>query len=237
MIRYLIPVAGVLLIASTQVEASTYRGPHFVEPDDAGSSRDTAKDVKTQDGGAVQSMYGTLAGTGGGGFRGFGDYQDVYRINIADPTAFKIEMGDSGLAIPDAMMFLFNEWGNPIMASDNTSSQNFNPILENIDGQFFDEAGIYYLAITSAPSEALFEFGPDNFIPLFNLAENPFGTVGPTDQTWDLKWTDAWSTPDYENFGTYFLNLDGVISMPIPGPGGLAILALAGFAGRRRRRS
>lgn len=235
MIRYLLPVAGVMFLAFSNVEGSTYRGPHFVEPDDAGSSRDTAQDVKTENGGAVQSMSGAL--TGSGGFRDvFGDFQDVYRINIADPGSFKIELQDSSFGIPDAMMFLFNESGNPIMASDNTSSENFNPILHNNEGQFFDQAGIYYLAITSAPSEAMFELGTDNFIPLFNLAENPFGTVGPAQGTEKFKWEDAWSPPtNPSNFGSYILNLDGVIS--IPGPGGLAMLAIAGLACRRRRRS
>ena len=221
-----------LALASTSA-ASVVRGPHFVEPGDAGSSRNTATDVKgSGSSGKVESLYGSLGGGGGVRDPFSGDYQDVYRINVADPNSFKVELEQiSGL---DSMLFLFNEWGNPIMASANTSSQNFNPILDNADGSFFTESGIYYLAITSSPSEALTQVGGDSFVSLFNLAENPFGTVGPSENAYDLKWTDAWSTPAAGNSGAYYMLLDGVASIPTPASLALLVLA-AGHRSRRRR--
>ncbi len=40
---------------------------------------------------------------------------------------------------------------------------------------------------------------------------------------------------DLEKIGLYEIGLTGVVSMPIPGPGGLAVIGLA-MLGRRRRR-
>ena len=239
MFRHILSAVGCIVLTTSLATASTYRGPSYVEPgDDAGSSRDDAADVKNPNGtGQINSISGSL--TGGGGLVNLdGDYQDVFRIFIKDPWAFKIQLGDMGTNIPDSMMFLFNEFGNPVMASDNTSSQNFNPILENLEGEFFNESGIYYLAITSAPSEALIDLGGGAVVPLFNLVEFPFGTVGPAPDAGQYQWTDGWSPPtDSNNTGDYFMYVDGVESLPlVPGPAGLAVLGLAGIMGSRRRR-
>ena len=132
-------------------------------------------------------------------------------------------------------MFLFNEAGNSIMASNNTSAENLDPILSNSDNAFFNESGIYYLAITSAPSEALVQLQSGESIALFNLLNNPFGTVGPAEGTADFQWTSDWTTPDQENFGSYMMLLDGVSS--VPAPAGLALLGIAIIGASRRRRS
>lgn len=212
--------------------ASIDRGPDFIEPGDTGSSRDTAKDVKTEAGGTVSTISGSL---GGGGLRGPGDFQDVYRIRISDPSAFKISLKNSSFDIPDAMLFLFNENGNPIMASNNSDPENLDPVLNNVDNAFFTDAGIYYLAITSAPSEARIELENGESIALFNLVNNPFGTVGPAEGTGDFEWTSEWTPPNPNNFGSYMMLLDGVTS--VPSPAGLAVLGIGLFANRRRRRA
>jgi MYXO-CTERM domain-containing protein len=232
--RFLYLVAGTSVLLAAVAQASTY-GPSFVEPGDAGSTRDTAADVKNADGtGDINFISGELSGSNG--FRsGAGDYQDVYRIFINNPSIFKIELLDVAFGVPDSMMFLFNEFGNPIMASNNADSQTLNPILNNQGNEFFNTPGVYYLAITSAPSEALV-YLDNQFISLFDLANNPFGVVGPAPNTGDFVWDDAWSEPDFGNFGSYMMSVDGVVSLPIPAPAALALLGLAGLAGRRRRR-
>lgn len=224
-------LAAIALIVPA-AHASIDRGPDFIEPGDTGSSRDTAKDVKTEAGGTISTISGSL---GGGGLRGLGDFQDVYRIRISDPTAFKISLKNSSFDIPDAMLFLFNENGNPIMASNNSDPENLDPVLNNADNAFFNESGIYYLAITSAPSEALVQLQSGESIALFNLLNNPFGTVGPAEGTADFQWTSDWTTPDQENFGSYMMLLDGVSS--VPAPAGLALLGIAIIGASRRRRS
>lgn len=239
MTRHLFAAVGCLVFTASFAAASIY-GPsyiEYIEPGDAGSWRGDAADVMNSTGsGTVSSISGSLTG-GGGLVNPDGDYQDVFRIYIKDPWAFKIQLGDMGTNIPDSMMFLFNEFGNPMMASDNTSSQNSNPTLENLEGEFFTESGIYYLAITSAPSEAVIDFGGGAALPLFNLVEFPFGTVGAAPDAGQYQWTDGWSPPtDSNNIGDYFMYVDGVESLPVPGPASLALLGLAGLAGGRRRR-
>ncbi len=235
MTRHLFAAVGCIVLTTSLATASTYRGPSYVEPGDAGSSRDDAANVKNPTGtGAVSSISGSLTGSGGL-LAQDGDFQDVYRIFIKDPFMFKIQLSQSGTSIPDSMMFLFREDGKPVMASNNSGSDNLNPILDNNGGEFFDDAGIYYLAITSAPSQAQVEVD-DTLILLFNLTEFPFGTVGPSQGAEQFQWTDQWTTADPFNSGDYFMFVDGVASLPVPAPAGLAVLGLAGLIGRRRRR-
>lgn len=239
MFRQFLPAVGFVILTASLATASTYRGPSFVEPGDAGSSRDDAVDVKTEDGtGSINSISGSLTGNGGGLLAGEGDFQDVYRIFIKDPFQFKIQLGDTSSNVPDSMMFLFDEQGRPVIASDNSSSQNFNPILDNQGpgGPFFSNPGIYYLAITSAPSQAQGELD-GTLVLMFNLGEFPFGTVPAIEGTEGAVWTSAWTTADPVNKGDYFMNVDGVDSLPlVPAPAGLALLGVAGVLGRRRRR-
>ncbi|MEE2907076.1 MAG: MYXO-CTERM sorting domain-containing protein [Planctomycetota bacterium] len=236
MFRHILPAVGCVVLTASLATASTYRGPSFVEPGDAGNGRDDAVDVKNPDGtGSINSISGSL--TGGGLLATDGDYQDVYRIFIKDPLLFKIQLSNEATNHPDSMMFLFDELGHPLMASDNTSSQNFNPILENQGGQFFNHTGVFYLAITSAPSEA--QAIQDGVLALlFNLGEFPFGTVGPLEGAQSAEWFDQWTPPtNPDHVGDYFMLVDGVESMPnVPSPAGLALLGLAGVLGGRRRR-
>ena len=234
MTRHLFAAVGCLVFTASFAAASTY-GPSYIEPGDAGSSRDDAADVKNPTGsGTVSSISGSLSGNGGL-LTQDGDFQDVFRIFVKDPFQFKIELSQMGTNVPDSMMFLFREDGRPVMASDNSGTDNFNPILDNNGGQFFDDVGIYYLAITSAPSQAQVEVD-ETLILLFNLTEFPFGTIAPAQNAEQFQWTDQWTTADPANSGVYFMFVDGVESLPVPGPASLALLGLAGLAGGRRRR-
>lgn len=233
MIRHTASLLAAFVLLVPAAQASIDRGPDFIEPGDTGSSRDTATDVKTEANGPVSTISGSLGG--GGGFRGLGDFQDVYRIRISDPAAFQITLKNSAFDIPDAMLFLFNENGNPIMASNNSNPDNLDPILTNANNAFFDQSGIFYLAITSAPSEARVQLNNDESVALFNLLNNPFGTVGPAEGTADFEWTSDWTPANPENFGSYLMLLNGVSS--VPAPAGLALLGLGLLGGRRRTRS
>ena len=72
---------------------------------------------------------------------------------------------------------------------------------------------------------------------MFNLFEHPNGVVGPAEGAGEAIWSDLWSEPDSSNVGSYIMDVDGVVSMPIPAPGALAVLVMAGLGTRRRRRN
>ncbi len=233
------PAAAMAVLA---ISGLALAGPTFDEPPggDAGTSRDDAKDVKTDSGqGPVGLISGSLTGTST--LTGYGDYQDVYRIYIADPTMFRAETyGDIGSNNPlhNPMLYLFNEAGQGIMANDNEHQDTGMSKLVNEDasGQpIFTGAGIYYLAITSGPSEALTEIGNDP-VPIFGMGMpgNDVGLVLPRPEYGSFSWT-GWTNPDFENFGDYEIGLGGVMSLPIPAPGAIALIGLAAIRGRRRR--
>ncbi|MDP7070941.1 MAG: hypothetical protein QF561_06295 [Phycisphaerales bacterium] len=235
----LIRPAAVVLAISGLAAA----GPTFDEPPggDAGTSREDAKDVKTDSGeGEVGVIRGSLTGTSALA-GGYGDYQDVYRIYIADPTVFRAEtFGDINGTHPlsDPMLYLFNEAGQGIMANNNVHTQTGMSKLVNQDAsgqQIFTEAGIYYLAITSAPSEALADIGGD-LIPIFEMGldGNDTGLVLPRADAAQYPWVD-WTFPNFENYGMYEIGLQGVESMPIPAPAAMALLGVAAMGSRRRR--
>ena len=231
------------LVAVAFVTASATAGPIFDEPPggDAGNSLTTATNVSTTSGtGSVGLVKGEIKG-GSGLVGGGGDFQDLYRIYIADPLHFSAEtLGlDVNNEHRDPMLFLFNEAGHGIMAMNNVGNDNLHAKLVNDDGHgnaLFTEAGIYYLAITSALSEATVLFG-NEILPLFEmgLPDNQFGQVVPRGD-WAQLSLDGWTPPtDYENIGLYEIGLNGVESMPVPAPAGLALLGLAALSRRRRR--
>jgi MYXO-CTERM domain-containing protein len=220
--------------------ASAVAGPVFDEPPggDAGTTREDAKDVKASNGGSVGVITGSLTGSSGL-MGGYGDYQDVYRIYIEDPMQFRAETAylGGGEALRDPMLFLFNEAGQGIIANNDVDDGVLGSKIHNDAGNgeyFFTEPGIYYLAITSALSEATAEVGGDP-LALFEmgLPSNQTGIIQPRETWSQYSWT-AWTTPsDFSNFGTYEIMLNGVGS--VPGPAGMAVLGLAAI-GRRRRR-
>jgi len=223
--------------------ATATAGPIFDEPPggDAGNTIDTAEDVRTATGeGDIGLIKGEIKGSGGY-VGGFGDFQDLYRIYIADPLQFSAQtfaLEPQG-GLRDPMLYLFDEQGRGIMAMNNIGDEELQAKLVNDDGNgnlLFDTPGIYYLAITSAMSEATVLY-QNEIVPLFEmgLSEHQVGQVVPH-APWFAEPLAGWTPPtDYENIGLYEIGLTGVVSLPIPGPGGLAVLALATL-GRRRRR-
>ncbi|MDP6986472.1 MAG: hypothetical protein QGG74_00375 [Phycisphaerales bacterium] len=234
---------GLVAVATLAVSVATAAaGPIFDEPPggDAGNSLSTAEDVKTDDGtGPIGVIKGELKGTNGF-VGGYGDYQDLYRIFIADPAVFSAETFalDPQVGLRDPMLYLFDEQGRGIAAMNNLDGDNLQATLVNssANGPLFTAPGVYYLAITSAMSEATVLYG-DEIVPLFEmgLQEHQVGQVLPHG-AWAGAPLSGWTPPtDFENVGLYEIGLSGVESLPVPAPAGLAILGLAAF-GRRRRR-
>jgi len=229
-----------MCLAAMAMGSSAVAGPVFDEPpgEDAGSSKETAKDVKSSTGGQVGTIRGSLAGTSG--LLGTpGDWQDVYRIKIEDAGTFRAEtywLGGND-SLRDPMLYLFDVEGKGLIANNNVHAESTQSKIFNDDGtggHYFLGEGFYYLAITSAMTEPTIEFGGD-IVPLFEmgLQEHQTGIVQPRESWGFVPWSDGWTdVTDYENTGLYEIGLTGVGS--VPAPGALALLAL-GFRGRRRR--
>jgi len=231
--QWMTGLAVLCLVGSTALA-----GPEWEEPTggDAGNTIQTASDVGASGGGYVGIIRGKLDGNAGGGGFMEGDYQDMFRINIVDPGMFLVETVGVQFGLPDPMLFLFNRDGFGIAASNDIDNGYFQSKIDVNDPNMpiFLEAGIYYLAITAATSEALGHFGGE-VGPIFHMGEHQVGQVGPSGvfaQSPLSGWTDP-SSP--ENYGFYEIMVHGVGS--VPAPGALALLGLAGIASRRRRRT
>lgn len=234
---------GLVAVAALAVFVATASaGPIFDEPPGGtGNSTSTATSVVTADGtGDIGLIKGELKGSGGF-VGGYGDYQDVYRIYIADPSVFSAQTFalDPQSGLRDPMLYLFDEQGRGIAAMNNLNGDDLQARLHNGDGAgnpLFTEPGIFYLAITSAMSEPTALFGGE-IVPLFEmgLPEHQTGQVLPHGG-WGGEPFTGWTAPtDPENIGLYEIGLSGVVSLPIPAPAGLAVFGLAAL-GRRRRR-
>jgi MYXO-CTERM domain-containing protein len=226
-------------LAPCVISAAALAGPEWEEPTggDAGNTLSTASNVSASNGGYVGVIRGKLDGNTGNGLVG-GDFQDLFRINIVDPGMVLFETIGLDGGLPDPMLFLFNREGFGLAASNNIDQGFFQSKIDANDANMplYLEAGIYYLAITAAASEPTGRIG-DEFGPIFEmgLSEHQVGQWGPSgdfaDSTLD-GWTDNWLP---ENFGAYEIMVHGIGS--VPAPGAFALLGLAGFSARRRRRS
>ena len=222
------------------VTVTALAGPEWEEPTggDAGNTLTTASNVGATNGGGVGVIRGKLDGNSGGGGLTGGDYQDMFRINIVDPGMFLVETVGLDSGLPDPMLFLFNRDGFGIAASNNIDQGFFQAKIDANDSNtpLFLEAGIYYLAITAAASEALGRIG-DITGPIFEmgLSEHQFGQWGPSGEFAQASlegWTDNWYP---ENYGSYEILLHGVGS--VPAPAAIALLGFAGLIPTRRRRA
>ena len=222
------------------VTVAALAGPEWEEPTggDAGNTLTTASNVSATGGGYVGVIRGKLDGNSGGGGLTGGDYQDMFRINIVDPGMFLVETVGLDSGLPDPMLFLFNRDGFGIAASNNIDQGFFQAKIDANDSNtpLFLEAGIYYLAITAAASEALGRIG-DITGPIFEmgLSEHQFGQWGPSGEFSQASlegWTDNWYP---ENYGSYEILLHGVGS--VPAPAAIALLGFAGLIPTRRRRA
>jgi len=233
---YATPVLMAGLAALCLVGSTALAGPEWEEPTgDAGNTLGTAISVGTATGGPISIIKGKLEGNGVGGGFVAGDFQDMFRIYIENPADFMIETTWSDSGLPDPMLFLFDREGVGIAASNNFGDGLQSRLDTNdADMPLQLEAGIYYLAITSAMSEALGSYGGETG-SMFGMTDPDrlYGQWGPIEyfsQSPLAGWTDA---TDTANYGEYEMLVHGVGSIPAPG-----VLSMLGFGavGLRRRR-
>ncbi|MDG1899992.1 MAG: DVUA0089 family protein [Phycisphaerales bacterium] len=226
-----IKMLSMIFVASALATTSlgSVVGPNYEEDDgnDAGSTVNTSK--KLNGSGQLLLLSGSLSGDS----RGQGDYQDVYQILISDVEAFKLNfLGTEGDF--DTMLWLFDEEGRALLGNnDSLIDGQPSPLSflrnESTDGSFqLQNPGKYYIAISGFNSQPVSELGS-----MFDLGADPFGVFAANGQGANATqngWTQNGAT------GNYLLSLEGVSFIPVPAPGALALLGLAGIMGCRRRR-
>lgn len=222
-------------------------GPAWSEGGDAGSTPIGAQTVSGV--GAVHSISGSLSG----GNRGL-DFEDMYRIFIADPANFEART-DGGGARPNFATFNTQLWlfaddpvtGVGLLGNDDTpdltapllNGSLLQPTSDDGTGVNISMSpGIYYLAIS----------GFDND-PCAGVARFPvIGCAGGSELIFSQSSAQEISGPDglggpfpitgwtgEGEIGSYEISLEGVEFIPEPSAGALCAAGLLLF--RRRRRA
>lgn len=225
------PSTRAALIAALFSAPLALAGPIWDEPnnDDAGDLPTGAQEP----GGAltIERIRGNLFGNGPGD--GGGDFQDMYKIFIAEPSIFFASTSGTfgGDADFDTMLFLFDKSGAPVLANDNFTASP-NPGGSHLPA-FADDGtpsgvttpGIYFLAISGFPSVPVDALGAELF-----LFGTPSEVSGPDGSTEPIA---AWSGPGA--IGEYEIVLSGVVPVPAPGAALPLLLATSAVAARRHR--
>jgi RHS repeat-associated protein len=138
-----------------------------------------------------------------------GDFEDMYRILITDPSSFSattdIVVFPTGWASFDTQLWLFDEGGHGQLANDDcTLCVDFHSLLTpaSTDGSGFSitEPGVYYLAISGFNHDPQSAFGP-----IFDQLE--FTEVSGPDGPGGSLPVDSWF--GFGEMGSYTIGLSG----------------------------
>ncbi|HWB20305.1 MAG TPA: hypothetical protein VG711_08405 [Phycisphaerales bacterium] len=221
-------VLGCALSAMGVTSASVFAGPEWVEMNDAGSTINTAQ--HTVGPSQLTSIAGHLGGLTALAF-GSVDYEDMYLIQITDPSAFSMQVTNAGF---DAQLFLFNVTlpgeGFGLLANNDFGGSQ-DPFIGNAatdaTGAQVKLPGIYAIAISGYGRDPVSLNGL-----IFNFAdrEEISGADGPGGLNPLRMWTGEGETGDYN------IELTGAAPIDTPTPGALAVFGLACVVRRNRHR-
>lgn len=237
--KNLVAAGPLALLAVCCLSLPALAGPTWPEGPDAGSFTSVAQIPIGI--GSLGLIIGNLTGPSPTpGFRGPGDFEDMYLIKITDPLVFcaSTDPADGGLATFNTELFLFTGPKHPDGPGLGMFANDDNPGAANNESRitgFVTDASLgpafiagldYYLAITG------FSDVPQaGGLNIFNQAltteiSGPDGLGGAFP-------INNWSGPG--QFGDYEIALCGVEFVPSPGTGALFAIGLT-FGSIRRRR-
>lgn len=222
---------GVVALACCgAAHGQTVLGPEWIEQGDAGSLPGSAQTITTT--GSVTSLRGALQGPAGIA-GGVGDFEDMYRLIIAVPTAFHLrtDPGSGGGADFNTQLWVFAVNGLGILGNDDAFDpgvgSNIFQFATDGSGAGILQPGEYLIAVSgllnrpTAGGQHIFFFASTTEI------SGPDGPGGDSP-------VDGWDTDPNCHFGDYIISMQGVTG--VPAPGALAVLALSACIGPRRRR-
>ena len=219
-------ITGVMLGMGAPVLA----GPDWVEgKTDAGSTFLTAQ--RTFGTGQLTTITGALSAPSAFA-GGAADYEDLFLVTITDPSKFSMTVANADF---DAQIWVFNVtlpgqlFG--LLANNDTRMGNMpviGPFATDGSGAALTLPGVYAIAISGAG-----RFPISNGGAIFNFG-SPTEISGPDGPGGFLP-LSGWS--GVGEVGSYVLELEGTGFFDVPGPGGLALLALGALFGGRRRRA
>ena len=236
MFRLQRPVAVCSFVATLSVGSTAFAGPIW-EGDaesDAKQTPETAQVITTD--GTVAMIKGRLTGSA---LMGDADFVDMYLVRIVAPSVLRVSTagGDfGGGAAFDSQLFLFRAVqttqgsfiGQGIFANNDVSGENNGALLTSTanDGSQFElgQPGLYFIAITNRGVIARNPNGAPIWPDLQQPGLRSFG---------GFELFQNWAGDPIGGTGDYEIRVEGIAG--VPAPGALALLGLAGLAGRRRR--
>ncbi len=186
---------------------------------EVGDAGQTMSDAQTITGapGLLDRINGTLGDNGD---------VDLYEICLDFPADFSA-IATSTVGGPSPLLFLFNDAGMGVKFAG--SSDSFAPTW--FDNLFIGAAGHYFLAVASRDALALNLTGQQIW------TQNTGGQFAPNGPGAN-EHLDEWNFTEGSNQGQYTVEIRGVdFFPPVPSPGALALLGIAGLLFTRRRRS
>lgn len=218
-----------ILLPFVAVATSASAGPVW-DLDLVDDARDSAITAQRIDAGPLTRIVGRLSATG---LTGGPDLVDMYMLEIDRPSLLEFSTaGGAGGASFDTQLFLFRSFGNPanpfaraLLGNDDAAPGNSGSRLGQTanDGSDFIllTPGTYFLAISGAGTDPI---GADGLL-WTGLAP---GVVGYGNERTLTGWQGTGATGDYT------ILVSGATGVPAPAT---ALVALAGFVGRSRRRA
>ncbi len=232
--------SGLAMIGIGLMAATSGAAEHDENPD-AGDLPGSAQATVGPDGTALDAINGEIENDAD---------QDMFKIIIDDPVTFSASTNNAATTLPggDTMLFLFDENGLGVLASDDIDGLNFKTTLAA--GSLDDAgglAGVYYIAISKAFTVPSSNAGDPGAGEMWNpdrlggaTTTLDFDFIPNRGPGWDVA-VATWFPFPFDDFaGSYRIELTGA-SFALPEPSSALALAigalgLAGCARHRRRR-
>jgi len=200
----------VLLMAVLAAASPALAGPEWEEPlDSCGMIECAQSPIGT---GPLAGIKGELTGSMA---REDGDFEDLFRIYIADPVNFSIFVSPNQDGTPsfDTQLWLFDRAGDGLLGNDDnhdtgmSGKSGFGNATTDGTGVMITQPGVYFLGISGAGNTPRNDSGAR----IFDLAvpgevSGPDGVIGSSARL--NGWTGMGDT------GSYTLQLTGVTFLP-----------------------